>query len=142
VKLKKCKKCGKEKAPEMFYDHYQTKDGRMGKCKECARSDAIKNRNANIDRVRAYDRKRGKLPHRIKANIERSKKRWKDNPYIGQSHSKVRQAIKSGILVRPEKCSCCGNKARVVGHHHDYSKPLDVAWLCHPCHRQLHRDLF
>ena len=29
----------------------------------------------------------------------------------------------------------------VVAHHDDYSKPLDVRWLCRSHHMQLHADL-
>lgn len=37
-----------------------------------------------------------------------------------------------------QPCEACG----AVGgqrHHHDYSRPLDIRWLCDPCHRAEHR---
>lgn len=44
-------------------------------------------------------------------------------------------AIKNGTIVKPTRCERCGNLANYLeGHHHDYSKPLDVEWLCRPCH--------
>ncbi len=47
----------------------------------------------------------------------------------------VRTALRKGTIVKPELCSRCGNKAkRLEAHHHDYSKPLEVEWLCTPCH--------
>lgn len=46
--------------------------------------------------------------------------------------------IKSGGLVRPENCSICGIKCKPDGHHHNYSRPLDVTWLCRSCHQQIH----
>lgn len=49
----------------------------------------------------------------------------------------VKAAIKNGMLIRPEKCSACDNPSMVIhGHHDDYSKPLEVRWLCPSCHHQ------
>ena len=47
-------------------------------------------------------------------------------------------AIKSGKLTR-QSCEKCGN-VKTHAHHDDYSKPLDVRWLCHACHMAHHRD--
>ena len=48
----------------------------------------------------------------------------------------VSWAIKSGKLVR-QPCEDCG-KIPSEAHHTDYSKPLDVRWLCRKCHLGLH----
>ncbi len=42
-------------------------------------------------------------------------------------------------LDRPDICSDCGAVDVVIhGHHEDYSKPLEVIWLCVSCHMKLH----
>jgi transposase-like protein len=54
----------------------------------------------------------------------------------------VELAIQKRILVRPELCQNCkgrGNSRGIHAHHHDYNKPLDVMWLCQPCHYEWHR---
>lgn len=43
-------------------------------------------------------------------------------------------ALRLGHLTRSLKCERCKKKARTQGHHDDYSMPLDVRWLCRPCH--------
>jgi hypothetical protein len=56
------------------------------------------------------------------------------------------KALQAGKIVRPEACSRCGDKpgrsrygrSRIHAHHHDYSKPLDVEWLCARCHDIVH----
>jgi hypothetical protein len=52
-------------------------------------------------------------------------------------------AIRSGVLVRQD-CIACSAMGRQQfgtshGHHEDYSKPLDVVWLCSMHHRWAHR---
>jgi hypothetical protein len=54
-----------------------------------------------------------------------------------QARSLVRRAILDGRLIR-QPCGNCG-ESRSHAHHHDYSKPLDVQWLCSPCHGLQHR---
>lgn len=48
----------------------------------------------------------------------------------------TRSAIDKGILVR-QPCQVCGEQ-KVQAHHDDYSKPLDVQWLCVTHHAALH----
>jgi ribosomal protein S27AE len=51
----------------------------------------------------------------------------------------VDRAIDKGILVRPDKCSRCGEGAKIIqAHHPDYSKPLEVIWVCPACHATYH----
>ncbi len=46
-------------------------------------------------------------------------------------------ACKSG-KIKKQPCEICGSTHRVAGHHDDYSKPLDVKWLCPKHHGILH----
>lgn len=50
----------------------------------------------------------------------------------------VQKALKEGKLKRPRVCSQCHKEGFIEGHHEDYSRPLEVVWLCRACHRQLH----
>lgn len=52
-------------------------------------------------------------------------------------------AIQRGDLVPAEHCQKCGcpSEGRALdGHHEDYSKPLEVEWLCCSCHKKHHRE--
>jgi len=55
------------------------------------------------------------------------------------SHYLVMKAIKKGTLKRLP-CEKCGNE-KTHAHHSDYSKPLDVIWLCPKHHRELHKAI-
>jgi hypothetical protein len=52
-----------------------------------------------------------------------------------RARNKLRYEIRKGRIVRPTECEQCGGTGRIEGAHHDYSKPLDVRWLCQSCHR-------
>ena len=53
----------------------------------------------------------------------------------------VREAVRTGQLVKPEVCSRCGKRGVIEAHHYDYLKPLEVVFLCRSCHRRVHREL-
>ncbi|KKM75472.1 hypothetical protein LCGC14_1389940 [marine sediment metagenome] len=57
-----------------------------------------------------------------------------------ESRLAFQRAVKGGELIRPENCSVCGGKSPdrgLDGHHPDYSKPLEVMWVCRVCHETL-----
>ncbi len=61
------------------------------------------------------------------------------NPLKTRARHMVREAVLAGIVVRPRACQDCGRTdERLDAHHPDYSKPLDVMWLCRPCHGKQH----
>lgn len=47
-------------------------------------------------------------------------------------------AVESGVLVRGP-CEICGDP-NTENHHDDYSRPLEVRWLCRTHHLRFHRD--
>jgi hypothetical protein len=136
---KECFKCKAIKPLEEFYKHPMMADGRLNKCKECTKRDSNKHRSDNLEKVRAYDRQRGKTPKRIALSVELTKSWRAEDKRRQVAHNKVRRAIIKGLLVR-QSCQRCGN-AKTEGHHEDYDKPLDVMWLCTPCHKQRHKEL-
>ena len=44
-------------------------------------------------------------------------------------------------IMKPKYCSNCGEGGCLHGHHDDYSKPLEVVWMCAICHKAFHIDL-
>lgn len=54
-----------------------------------------------------------------------------------RARARCAYAIKTGKLVRLP-CEGCG-EAKSEAHHDDYSKPLEVKWLCRSCHAAAHR---
>lgn len=54
----------------------------------------------------------------------------------------VSNAVKKGILIRPNNCTRCGSMCKPRGHHENYDKPLVVIWLCARCHNYVHGNNF
>lgn len=57
-------------------------------------------------------------------------------------YSTVVKATRNGSLpkARDMKCEKCGDQAS-QRHHEDYSKPLEVIYLCFACHIARHKEL-
>lgn len=136
---KACFKCKTIKPLSEFYKHSGMADGHLNKCKECTKNDASKHRNQNLEKIRAYDRERAKVPERIKATTEITRAWRAEDKRRQVAHSLVARSIRSGNLAR-QSCVRCGAE-KSVAHHDDYDKPLEVMWLCQPCHKQRHKEL-
>ena len=57
----------------------------------------------------------------------------------------ARSALTSAIRRALVKRACCEvlgcvRTERLHAHHHDYSKPRDVVWLCRPHHEHVHHE--
>ncbi len=136
---KECFKCKSVKPLSEFYKQPKMADGHVNKCKECTKKDVTKNRIKNLERVRAYDRERAKKPERIKAALEITRAWRAEDSRRSAAHKQVARAVRNGVLIRQPCCRCGETKS--VAHHEDYDKPLDVMWLCQPCHKQRHKEL-
>lgn len=146
--MKRCFKCQQMKPIDEFYKHSQMGDGRLNKCKECTKKDVGKNRQENLERIRAYDKLRGSMPHRVAARKEYAKteagkiahsralkKQKITSPKKTKARNAVSNALRDGRLVRLP-CLVCGENSEA--HHPDYDRPLDVVWLCNKHHREAH----
>ncbi|MGL5551487.1 MAG: hypothetical protein ACRDCV_04165 [Plesiomonas shigelloides] len=130
---KMCFKCGEVKSLSDFYKHKMMGDGRLNKCKECAKRDVRENRLSKIEYYRAYDIGRGS-----RVTDESVEKRRKEKPNAYIACGIVQRAIRSGKLHRMP-CEECGSTDNVHAHHDDYLKPLNVRWLCAAHHSQWHK---
>jgi hypothetical protein len=149
---KACRVCGTVKSEEDFHLAPQSRDGRSNRCKAC-QSDYFRQYSAThrnqIAEVQArwYDRNRERIIERQRAyyfdNREAAgdaRRRWCDaNPEKILADSVARRAIESGKIEK-QPCGQCGNP-KAEAHHDDYTKPLDVRWLCRRCHRRHHASL-
>jgi hypothetical protein len=124
----RCITCEADKDESEFYRNRRT-------CKECVRR-AVRTRARTNPRVQEYDRARAKTPKR-KQHIRSVTKRWREeNPVAYRAQTAVGNAIRDGRLFK-EPCAIC-SETKVHAHHKDYSKPLEVVWLCARCHHRLH----
>lgn len=135
---KVCRECGKRLPISEFNKCKRNKDGLQDRCRECF-SKYNKARYAQ-DRERfkraVYEYKRNNPMKVLESRISTCAK----NPNPKNAYKVVEQALIAGVLERPSNCygcNCSDKEHRIEAHHHDYSKPLDVIWLCTPCHRRM-----
>lgn len=135
---KLCGKCQLILPVDSFHIRRASKDGLASCCKSCQS---------------AYDKARCNLPHRIEArqryqktpayeeSSSKAKRRYQErNPSIRKAHIMVGNFLRDGKLTKPVTCECCRDEKRLYAHHCDYTKPLEVMWLCDSCHKQWHRN--
>ena len=91
--------------------------------------------------MKRYEKKNDKTEKRKKQFAETAKRMYEKYPEKWRARSKVSYAIRTGKIVKPDKCSNCHKvKQKLEAHHDDYIKPLNVRWLCIQCHNQHHHQ--
>lgn len=137
--MKTCFKCGIEKELHEYYKHPRMGDGHLNKCKQCTKRDSQKTYEKIISTpelaIKERERQRIKEANRrLFGKVKTYKYSKKKHP----AHSIMACAIRRGDL-KKLSCEVCGS-AKSQGHHEDYSKPLDVIWLCtrHHADRHIH----
>lgn len=89
-----------------------------------------------------YCLSRTNYPTTRKQKYIKGRRRSKDNPMKQRARNAFKTALNRGELIKPNTCQHCKNEfplSEIHGHHPDYSKPLDVLWLCFSCHKKQHR---
>ena len=91
------------------------------------------NKGNGLEQLRRW---RKRYPEQRAALRRKQENREKD-----AAHRRLYRAVKAGKITKPLECSVC-NQAHdhIHGHHDDYSKPLEVRWLCPRCHREAHAE--
>jgi hypothetical protein len=136
--LKHCFKCDTDKPRSDFYTHPQMADGLLGKCKECTKRDTRIHYEVSGGR-KEYEQTRSQTSQRKEYLSQASRKHRERNPERYKARTAVSNALRDGRLIK-EPCFYCNGTERVQAHHHDYSKPLDVKWVCFKCHRENEHD--
>lgn len=136
---KRCPGCGEERIIADFYRNASNPDGLQGRCKACSRAmnRASYRKHAAVRRAHDIERYRNDPIRRASVN-SRIRDMTKKYPERAAARHAINNAVHSG-KIRRMPCEVCGSK-KSQGHHEDYSRPLQVRWLCQQHHEQLHHE--
>ena len=117
--------------------HIDYRYANCGGCIQCKKSDKYKKLNKEYQKLDKY--KEGQKRYRQSSEGKKSKKK---------SELKLRNARKSVNFYTHNKhkikvldnCEQCNSVNHIEAHHHDYNLPLDVTYLCRPCHLEWHKN--
>lgn len=134
---KTCRECNKLLQILEFYKNKTMRDGYLNVCKSCVKVNVANRRENNIEKIREYDRQRYRSNNKRKAQLNNL--RLNLPVEHRRANYTLSNAIRDKKINRPVACACCRKECVPEGHHEDYTKPLEVIWLCRSCHCRLHR---
>lgn len=104
-----------------------------GYCKSCAAERNKIWRQANRDKYRILHRNCARRWFKTEKGKAASARGRKNQAAKRPMYNAVKSALRSGKLVKPERCSSCGEVKPLDAYHEDCSKFLEVTWLCRMC---------
>ena len=138
-----CTRCGVEQPLSDFEKRSNRPSGRGSRCRECMRKRTKVYYSEHVNERRAHARRYGRLvpKDRKRYRTLTSREVMERYPEKERARRTLRNAVQKGHIAKPGSCTVCGCVPRrhLHGHHDDYSRPLDVSWLCHDCHMLRHR---
>ena len=150
--MKVCKECGETKTLDDFYKHKKMADGYLNKCKVCVNEKVEKYQELNREKIKEAVKKKSKDPNRVASRKKYAKSEkgkiaqkkamtlYKERyPIKRLAHSIVWSKLLTGKLIKQSSCSKCGSNEKIEAHHDDYTKPLELRWLCEKCHKEWHK---
>ena len=153
--MKVCPGCRREFSIDYFTPtrvrarNYTCRSCEAGKARRARRNWSLEKRVRSLQVVVSW---REANPEKQRA----SARRWKqEHPEQAQAHSRkwtqrnrdrmrnalranwlVKTEIRAGRMIRSTTCEVCGAAGLTEAAHSNYSRPLDVRWLCVTCHRK------
>src|SRR3990167_6430241 len=125
----KCWRCNVFKERNAFNKDRTTKSGYDRRCRTCI-AEYAKTRNNYTERKKEYLKEYSKV-----------KRHSPESGYKFKAREELNWAVRSSKLKRPDNCSKCIRNKNIEGHHSDYSKPLEVIWLCKLCHYEVDKQM-
>ena len=125
-----CNKCKREKArlnSLLEGRRPKNEDGRKTTCSNCGREKESNHQGGGYCLQCKMHAKKMKRPHRTD-----------EQKYKEAVRKLTARKIKQGVLIR-QPCEVCSTEIDVQAHHDDYTKPLDVRWLCRKHHLEHHK---
>lgn len=135
--MKKCKTCGLILPFDMFHKHKISADGLRSNCKSCRSINEAHYYTDKREHRILCAKQRRQLPEVKEKQNYYSKQYAKNNKLKLRARAILNYNVRTGKLSRPTNCQDCGSPNQIEGHHEDYSKPLDVKWLCVFCHKRI-----
>lgn len=145
---KYCKTCNTYKLFSEFSPHRNGSHNLYSSCKDCHSKQVLK-RYHKLNEDPEYNKKileEARLRSQ-EARLDPLYVRPSNKKYVIRNNNKnpeklkARQAIDRGTRngsIAKLPCVICGD-IQSEGHHEDYSKPLEVIWLCRIHHMEIHR---
>ena len=137
TQMKRCVNCGEVKLLSEFFAAAGGPYGLRGSCKECDRKYQRRYRQKNRRLLR--EKQRQFQVDNEAAIHSRQQTYHRLHPEKAAARCAVRDAFRAGKLMKGmcevHGADCTGE---VEAHHDDYSKPLDVRWVCVSAHHRLH----
>lgn len=131
---KKCASCNQSKPLTEFHKNKGHKDGLNSYCNACSYEKYTEWRLKNKERYNKliseyHKKKRAEIPGIYNKHRNNNRKKY---PEKAKAQGIITYELKRGRLTK-KPCIIC-NEEKVEAHHPDYSKPLEVVWLCKKHH--------